>query len=111
MGPWNDETFTQLSQYTGAKSTRSRKDDIPDALSFISRYLPSSTPKSPEQQQQEVEQLEREMGAKILRAQHDAMFGRYNINPPALEPIYTPSEDVGNSSIAQRIFGGNGLRA
>jgi hypothetical protein len=112
MGPWNDETFTQLSQYTGAKSTRSRKDDIPDALSFISRYLPSSTPKSPEQQQEEVEQLEREMGAKILRAQHDAMFGRYNINPtPAFETISTPSEDVGSSSIAQRLFGGNGLRA
>jgi hypothetical protein len=76
MGPWNDETFTQLSQYTGAKSTRTRKDDIPDAMSFISRYLPSSTPKSPEQQQQDLAQEDREIGAKLLQAQHDMMFGR-----------------------------------
>ena len=78
MGSWNDEAFSQLSQYTGAKSTRTRKDDIPDAMSFISRYLPSSTPKSPEQQQQDIEQQEREIGAKILQAQHDVMFGRDN---------------------------------
>src|SRR5260221_14589879 len=56
IGSWNDETFTQLSQYTGAKSTRTRKDDIPDAMSFISRYLPSSTPKTPEEQEQEAQQ-------------------------------------------------------
>jgi hypothetical protein len=113
MGPWNDEAFLQLSQYTGAKSTRSRKDDIPDALSFIARYLPSSSPKSPEQQQQENDQQEKEMGAKLLRAQHEAMFGRTNYNPsPAFEPQTTaPADDSRQSSIAQRIFGGNGMRA
>lgn len=112
MGPWNDEAFTQLSQYTGAKSTRSRKDDIPDAMSFISRYLPSSSPKSPEQQQQENDQQEREMGAKILRAQHEAMFGRTNYNPnPTLETQIAAPDDSAQNSMAQRIFGGNGMRA
>lgn len=110
MGPWNDETFTQLSQYTGAKSTRSRKDDIPDALSFISKYLPSSTPKSPEQQQQEVDQQERELGAKILRAQHEAMFGSsYNFTRPTeQQESISPPQD---SPITRRYFGNSGLRA
>jgi hypothetical protein len=112
MGPWNDEAFTQLSQYTGAKSTRSRKDDIPDAMSFISRYLPSSSPKSPEQQQQEVDQQEKEMGAKLLKAQHDAMFGptSFNYTPPA-EPAPISSNPSGNTGLVGRLFGGNGMRA
>jgi terminase large subunit-like protein len=111
MGPWNDETFTQLSQYTGAKSTRTKKDDIPDAMAFISRYLPSSTPKTPEQQQQEVEQQEREISAKILRAQHEAMFGRdtFFISQRPEAEQERPSSP--SNSIAQKIFGNNGLRA
>ena len=111
MGPWNDEAFTQLSNYTGAKSTRSRKDDIPDAMAFIGRYLPSATPKSPEQQQQELNQQELEDAQRIIRAQHEAMFGVYNFNSrPTEQPIAIPVDDRRSSSIADRLFGGNGLR-
>ena len=95
---WNDETFAQLSQYTGAKSTRTKKDDIPDAMAFISKYLPSSTPKTPEQQQQEADQAEREMIAKFLAAQHEAYFGNSNPNfaPQQIEesPISSPYDDI-----------------
>src|SRR6266550_932673 len=98
MGPWNDETFSQLSQYTGAKSTRSRKDDIPDAMAFISKYLPSSTPKTPEEQEQEANQAEKEMMAKFLAAQHEAYFGNSNPNfaPQQIEesPISSPYDDI-----------------
>jgi hypothetical protein len=107
MGPWNNEAFLQLSQYTGAKSTRSKKDDIPDMLSFISGYLPSSTPKTPEQQKLDVDQQEKEMGQRMLLAQHEAMFGRAQVRefaPP------NPELEPQNSSIARRLFGNNGLR-
>lgn len=111
MGPWNDETFIQLSQYTGAKSTRTRKDDIPDAMSFISKYLPSSTPKTPEEQEQEAQQADRETNSRMLRAQHEAIFGRESgliyTPPPQIESA--PSSPLGG--IAGRLFGNNGMRA
>lgn len=112
-GPWLDETFTQLSQYTGAKSTRTKKDDIPDAMAFIGKYVPSSSePKTPEQQKLELEHQEFETTKRILRAQHDAVFGNESYYYPQhridteQEPPKSPME-----GISRGIFGGNGMRA
>jgi len=42
LGPWIDETFKQLTQYTGEKKNKGRKDDIPDAISYLTYILPVS---------------------------------------------------------------------
>jgi hypothetical protein len=110
-GGWNNEAFAQISQYKGQKSTRSRKDDIPDGLSFISQYLPSATPKTPQQQQDELVHQEFIDGQKILRAQHEAMFGReYNFRqrPDIEQSIPEPTNE---SPLGRRLFGNNGMRA
>ena len=42
-GPWIEETFKQFSEYKGGKSTKYRKDDIPDAVSLgVVSHLPAS---------------------------------------------------------------------
>jgi hypothetical protein len=41
-GPWLDETFYQFVRYTGERKNRGRKDDIPDAISFVGFFLPST---------------------------------------------------------------------
>src|SRR4029077_8229281 len=40
LGPWIDETFKQFIQYTGEKKNKGRKDDIPDAISYLLFILP-----------------------------------------------------------------------
>lgn len=112
-GSWLDETFTQISQYTGAKSTRLKKDDIPDAMAFIGKYIPSSDVKTPEQEKLEADQKEFEFTKKMLQAQHDAMFGTesfyYQPRQVNFEPEEPPQNGIGG--ISQRIFGRNGMRA
>src|SRR5208283_4950855 len=83
-GSWIDETFKQLTQYTGAKSTSYRKDDIPDALSFITEHLPpSALMHDPDPKQ--VEKEHEEMQAKANKqAMYNRMFGNSSL-PPAMK--------------------------
>lgn len=39
-GLWLDETFKQFANYTGDRKNRGRKDDIPDAVSFLAYFCP-----------------------------------------------------------------------
>ena len=39
-GLWLEITFKQLSEYKGENSTQKRKDDIPDAISFLAKCCP-----------------------------------------------------------------------
>jgi hypothetical protein len=41
-GSWTDEMMRQLLRYTGERKNRGRKDDIPDAMSFLPFFLPST---------------------------------------------------------------------
>jgi hypothetical protein len=59
-GDWIEETFKQFVQYKGEKSTKARKDDIPDAIGYLHQFLPTSLP-SPE------------MAAQMKAAQDKAM--------------------------------------
>lgn len=43
-GDWIEEAFNQFVKYKGEKSTKTRKDDIPDAIAMLLRFLPSSAP-------------------------------------------------------------------
>jgi hypothetical protein len=117
VGPWldvEDGVFPQLTQYTGVKSTRTKKDDIPDAMSYICRLLPSSTPLTAKEQNEKNardEQLTRDW---LLWANHDRIF---NSGPSLLRDQFaqpannSEPESSPYSGIAGKLFGGNGLRA
>ncbi len=114
-GPWlemSDGVFPQLRQYTGEKSTRSRKDDIPDAMSFITRYLPSSAPLTPKEQEEKAAREELYFQVLAADQHYKRMFGDRGPGytpPPELPEPQQDQSPMGD--IAGRIFGGNGLRA
>ena len=43
-GDWIEEAFDQFIRYKGEKSTKTRKDDIPDAIAMLHHFLPSTVP-------------------------------------------------------------------
>jgi phage terminase large subunit-like protein len=113
-GPWLEEkdgVFPQLMQYTGERSSKVRKDDIPDAMAHISRYLPSSAPMTPKEQQEKAMRDEQQYDAWLGLEQYRRMFG--NDLPGVLEIPEMETVEVSTpfGSIAGRLFGGNGLRA
>ena len=84
-GLWIDETFKQLTKFTGEKSTAYRKDDIPDAMSFLVDLLPYSSipgrnvdPKVIEREVEMAQSKERSL------AQHSRMFGSNSPMMPAI---------------------------
>jgi hypothetical protein len=110
-GPWLDETFKQLVQYTGEKSTRFRKDDIPDALSFIIDLLPREAVPNNTTDPKESERVVEEQQQQAARA---AWYQRLHgvssqpIQPTSAQP--EPQLDPRRASMT-KLFGGNGLRA
>ena len=53
---WNEETFKQFELYKGERSTKTRKDDIPDAISMLCRFIPSSVENVEEKVEQDRQQ-------------------------------------------------------
>lgn len=78
MGPWIDETFKQFTQYTGEKKNKGRKDDIPDAISYLNYILPvSARPLVEEVDPEEDRRLAEEQDKQFRKARHyDAYFGQ-----------------------------------
>lgn len=79
MGPWIDETFKQFIQYTGEKKNKGRKDDIPDAISYLIYILPAgSRPTSGALPDPGEERRLEEEQAKHFRKQqqYDRYFGQ-----------------------------------
>jgi hypothetical protein len=74
-GEWNEKTFEQLERYTGQRSSRTVKDDVPDALSRLVQAMPRSTMLSPKEREHQAAQKELEYRKRILQAQHDQIFG------------------------------------
>jgi len=96
-GHWIDETYKQLTEYTGGKSTTYRKDDIPDALSLgITSHLPSTALQhNPDPKDVEKEHEQRQ--AKAAKdAAYNRMFGSNSPTkpsggaPPAAAPAQPP---------------------
>lgn len=110
-GSWIDETFKQLSEYTGAKSTGSKKDDIPDAMSYLVEMMPKiaffNNPDSVELEQQ-AEKEEREANRKAAYHFH---FGMDYVPPPPPPPTEPERPQDRVRTLLSKIFGGNGLRA
>jgi phage terminase large subunit-like protein len=115
-GAWLDEAFKQLKAYNGQKSTGSRKDDIPDAMSFLVKFFPpgalyGNSTVDAVQAQREMDEQQRKA---MLKAMHDAMFGNKGggYTPPSAAPASAPEPQPDPRRAAMsKIFGGNGMRA
>ena len=112
-GAWLDETFKQLKAYNGQKSSASRKDDVPDALSFLVEFLPKgwrgdSSNGDPSEAQREMDEQQRKA---MLKAQHAAMFGGPSLTAP--KPMEAPVEAQPDPrrAMMSKLFGNNGMRA
>lgn len=79
LGPWIDETFKQFCQYTGEKKNKGRKDDIPDAVSYLTYLLPVGSRPIVEKTDPEEERRLSEEQDKYQRKQAhiNRLFGPY----------------------------------
>jgi phage terminase large subunit-like protein len=111
-GAWIDEMFKQLKQYNGQKSTAFRKDDIPDALSFLIDFLPKGWRGLDTSDPTESEKIRDDQQRKaMLKAQHAAMFSGPS---PTEKPTAAPQPEAQpdpRRAMMSRLFGNNGLRA
>ncbi len=85
IGPWIDLMIKQLTSYTGHKSRKKyvggRKDDIPDAMSYVYKVLPYIPGVMSESQK--IEQEEREKKSR-QSAEYDRIFGSQILNSSSL---------------------------
>jgi phage terminase large subunit-like protein len=111
MGPWIDETFNQMTKYTGEKKNRGKKDDIPDAMAYATFFLPSSALSNATEEERKKIQEDQDQQAR-QKAQYDRVFNVNSFSPPAPaapQPMETPTDP--RRAAMQKIFGGNGIRA
>jgi phage terminase large subunit-like protein len=108
-GDWLDLTFQQFIRFTGL--SRKRKDDIPDAISFLQRLVPYEQYEDEDAVQETPEQRkEREKQEMIDKFQNRHRDSAYTVifqapaPPPAPEPVSAPV-DPGPA----RIFGDTGI--
>lgn len=105
LGTWIDEAFYQLMKYTGERKNKGRKDDIPDAMSYLCFFLPvSSLNETDSEDLKMIIKAEKEKAQ--IKANYDRIFGR----PPQL-PVPDPAPDSGVNSGLNEIFGNNGIQA
>ena len=101
-GHWIDETYKQLTEYTGGKSTTYRKDDIPDALSLgITSHLPSTALQhNPDPKDVEKEHEQRQ--AKAAKdAAYNRMFGNHSPTRTPQQPAAAPTPPPQNPRAEQ----------
>jgi hypothetical protein len=102
---WNDECFKQFINFT-ADRTKKRKDDIPDAISFMVSFLPVKS--QPNWNSDDAKKAREELAdLEARKRQYEAYFPGYHENwhPPAKtdpEPEAPQSHDL-----RARIFGSN----
>lgn len=87
---WNQEVFIQLERYTGQKSTRSVKDDVPDCLSMLANALPNIFPLTPKEKEALAAQKEQEYKAFLQRAIKREIFGD-DSGGFGMQPQYFPT--------------------
>lgn len=99
-GWWTDELMKQFTRYTGDK-VRRRHDDIPDAISYLQKFLPDAVATSEYVALREAEQ-------KRMR---EEQFASHVFRAPVQTPLSPLLQEVeaDPSDIDQRFFGGMGL--
>ena len=109
-GDWIDLTFQQFVRFNGLSNRR--KDDIPDAISFLQRLVPA------EQYQPQDEKRETEAERKVREAeelkqnfkqQQNEVAYRTLFQAPAPAPMPAPEPEKVTDDGPGRIFGGIGL--
>lgn len=110
MGPWIDETFKQFTQYTGEKKNKGRKDDIPDAISYLTYILPAEARPIVEKVDPEEEKRLAEEQAKYQRkqAQYDRYFGQHLPTKTQAGPTIVEVAPPKPQDPRMRIFGNKG---
>lgn len=110
LGPWIDELVKQFTQYTGEKKNKGRKDDIPDAASYLTYILPADARPIIDNIDPEEEKRLAEEQTKHLRKQeqYDRYFGqqlqtRTEAGPAIIEVAPPTPQDQ-----RMRIFGFKG---
>jgi phage terminase large subunit-like protein len=110
LGTWIDETFKQFTQYTGEKKNKGRKDDIPDAVSYLTYILPASARPQIEKTDPEEEKRLQEEQDKYQRKQmqYDRYFGQHLQTNKEAGPVITEVEPPKPLDPRMRIFGNKG---
>ena len=84
-GSWLDEMIHQLTQYTGKKKNQGRKDDIPDAMSYLSFFLPNGPLAKDSEETLALERIQKDKRMRSMM--YDRVFGSpMNPLPSANEP-------------------------
>lgn len=116
-GAWNNEVFDQLEKYKGQKSTRYFKDDVPDVISQLTKFIPSLVSLSKQEIQEQSkakeamyrDQLRRDM-RRVIFGDDSGGFGSKQLESSVYyEPQQEPQGPI--AGIGSKLFGNNGLRA
>ncbi len=110
LGTWIDETFKQFTQYTGEKKNKGRKDDIPDAISYLTYILPAGSRPIIEKTDPEEEKRLAEEQTKHQRkqAQYDRYFGQHLQTNKEAGPTIVEAAPPKPQDPRMRIFGNKG---
>jgi hypothetical protein len=96
----------QMIGYTGSKDNKGRKDDIPDAMSMLRRFLPVGSISNVDPT--ELKRTLKEQAEKALaKMQYDRYFNNYDNSAP---PPRMEAEPAPRSTDPRRSFGIPGLR-
>lgn len=107
-GSWIDETFSQLTRYTGVRGNKGRHDDIPDAMSMLYFYLPGMIPTKEDLDEKEKVYMRQQY--EMAKAHFERrMFGGWGDPTPSQSQPSTPEQVQPSNDPRNRIFGGNGL--
>jgi phage terminase large subunit-like protein len=92
---WNDECFKQFVMFTGEPSTKSRKDDFPDVVSFVFKILPRDVIKGNDEDSDKTRKDTEERHRKeLLQEMHKRMFAQNYQPPPVIqEAPRQPAQD------------------
>jgi|SRR5579859_1311178 len=109
-GPWIDETFKQFINFTGKKSGPTKKDDIPDAASFLPRFLPSTQVVLTSKELAEKAQMEEaEYKRQVIMGNYKRIFGSEQVNrTPSIDQVIAqaPPQTPLDTTISKLGLGG-----
>lgn len=93
IGSKTDQTFEQLTRYTGEEKTKGRKDDIPDAMSYFHlTFFPVNSMNQKDAEQAKA-YAEEEKKKSQIKAQYDRIFGK-----PTAASLFVPPSDESSDS-------------
>lgn len=113
LGSWIDETIKQFTQYTGEKKNKGRKDDIPDAASYLTYLLPMEArpkpPGGPGGDPAEERRLREEQDKQWRKARnYERMFGSNLLTNTQAGPVIETPQPEKTQDPRMRIFGSKG---